>query len=68
MTMTKKDYTVVARAIREQRARYKEQYKLASKAMDDFAETMAAHFSLLNDNFKKDMFLKESSEYGEGNE
>lgn len=68
MAMTKKDYTTVARAIREQRARYKEQYKLNTQGMDDFAETMAAHFALLNDNFKKDLFLKEASEYGEGNE
>ena len=56
--MTKKDYELVAKAIKAQRERMHETYRIESEAMDDFAETMAAHFALVNDNFKKDIFLE----------
>ena len=68
MPMTKRDYHLVATAIMEQRVRYKQQYHLESKAMDDFAETMAAHFVLLNDNFKQDVFLKAAGHGTSGND
>ena len=58
--MTRSDYQLVASAIKEQRKRYKEQYHLESKAMDDFTETMAAHFVLLNANFKTEVFMEAS--------
>ncbi len=64
MAMTKKDYQLVAHAIKAQRERLHSEYRIQSDAMDDFAETMAAHFALVNDNFKKDVFL-EAAGYGQ---
>jgi len=58
MAMTKKDYVLVANAIRAQKQRMSVEFRIEEKAMDDFAETMAAHFALTNDNFNKDIFLE----------
>jgi hypothetical protein len=62
--MTKKDYELVAVAIKAQKERMHDEFRINSEAMDDFAETMAAHFALVNDNFKKDIFL-EAAGHGE---
>ena len=64
MAMTRKDYELVAHAIKAQKERMHESFRIESVAMDDFAETMAAHFALVNDNFKKDVFL-EAAGHGE---
>lgn len=58
MAMTKKDYELVAYAIKAQKQRMNEKFRIESVAMDDFAETMAAHFALVNDKFNKDTFFK----------
>lgn len=58
MAMTKKDYQLVASAIKSQRERLDHEFRIQGQAMDDFAETMAAHFALVNDNFKKDIFME----------
>lgn len=62
--MTKKDYVLVAKAIKAQKERMNEKFRVESEAMDDFAETMAAHFALVNDNFHADTFL-EAAGHGE---
>ena len=56
--MTKKDYELVAHAIRAQKQRMHDRFRVEAVAMDDFAETMAAHFALVNDNFKQEEFLE----------
>jgi hypothetical protein len=58
MAMTKKDYTLVANAIKAQKQRMHEHFRVEAVAMDDFAETMAAHFALVNDNFNAEVFLE----------
>lgn len=58
MAMTKKDYILVASAIKAQKERMHDEFRINAEAMDDFAETMAAHFALVNDNFNKDIFLE----------
>lgn len=55
---------LVAKAIKAQKERMDEKFRVESEAMDDFAETMAAHFALVNDNFNKDTFL-EAAGHGE---
>lgn len=65
--MTKKDYQLVASAIKSQRERLDQEFRIQGKAMDDFAETMAAHFALVNDNFHKDIFM-EAAGCGNNNE
>ncbi len=64
MAMTKKDYVLVASAIKAQKERMHAEFRIEAKAMNDFAETMAAHFALTNDNFNKDIFL-EAAGHGE---
>lgn len=58
MAMTKKDYVLVANAIKAQKERMHSEFRIEERAMDDFAETMAAHFALVNENFNKDIFLE----------
>jgi len=58
VAMTKKDYVLVASAIKSQKERMHAEYRINEDAMNDFAETMAAHFALVNDNFNKDIFLE----------
>ena len=64
MAMTKKDYTLVANAIKAQKQRMHDEFRINSEAMDDFAKTMAAHFALVNDNFNADVFM-EAAGHGE---
>lgn len=65
MAMTKKDYQLVAHAIKAQKERMHEEFRVEETAMNDFAETMAAHFALVNDNFNKDTFLEAAGHDGE---
>lgn len=67
MAMTKKDYVLVANAIKAQKERMHAEFRIEAKAMDDFAETMAAHFALVNDNFNKDTFL-EAADHGKSSD
>jgi hypothetical protein len=67
VAMTKKDYVLVAKAIKAQKERMDEKFRVESEAMDDFAETMAAHFSLVNENFNAEVFL-EAAGHGESSD
>lgn len=58
MAMTKKDYELIASALRAQKEAIATRSNIQSRIVDETAETMAAHFALLNDKFNKDTFLK----------
>jgi hypothetical protein len=58
MAMTKKDYELVAKALNNQRTNIITRSSIQCSVMDETAETMAAHFALMNDKFNKDIFLE----------
>lgn len=64
MAMTKKDFELVAKALREQRRHFHQKFNMEMEAMDHMTQTMAAYFALMYDNFKKDQFL-EAAKFGE---
>jgi 3-oxoacyl-[acyl-carrier-protein] synthase III len=64
MAMTKKDYELVAKALRTQKEAIVTRSNIQSRIIDETAETMAAHFALMNDKFNKDTFL-EAAGHGE---
>lgn len=64
MAMTKKDYVLVARALKTQRESIITRSSIQCTVVDETIETMAAHFALLYDNFNKDVFM-EAAGYGE---
>lgn len=64
MAMTKKDYELVAKALKSQKENIMVTSNIQTRIVDETIETMAAHFALVNDNFKKDTFL-EAAGYGE---
>lgn len=64
MAMTRKDYELVAKALKSQRENVFSSSAISCRVLDEAAEGIAAHFALLNDNFKKDLFL-EAAGYGE---
>jgi hypothetical protein len=64
MAMTKKDYMLIAAALRNQRENIVTRSSIQCSVVDETAETMAAHFALMNDKFNKDTFL-EAAGHGE---
>jgi hypothetical protein len=60
MAMTRKDYELVAKAFAAQREDIRKRGTIALRTLDMSIETMAAHFALMNDNFKKDIFLEKA--------
>lgn len=66
MAMTKKDYTTVAKALRAQKDNVLVTSNIQTQIIRETAETIAAHFALVNDNFKKDVFM-EAAGFGENN-
>ena len=64
MAMTRKDYELVAKALSNQRLKIRDRTSIEYTTLDETVETMAAHFALMNDNFKKDVFM-EAASHGE---
>lgn len=60
MAMTKKDYTLLAKALSNQRDNIEAKAKIETETLDETVETIAAHLSLMYDNFKKDVFMEEA--------
>ena len=56
MAMTKKDYELIASALRAQKEAIATRSNIQSRIVDETAETMAAHFALLNDKFNVVLF------------
>lgn len=56
--MTKKDYELVAKALKTQREEIMTRSSIQCRIVDETAETLAAHFALMNDKFNKDIFLE----------
>ncbi|MEE9580111.1 MAG: hypothetical protein V3V74_02195 [Nitrosomonadaceae bacterium] len=59
--MTRKDYELVARALANQRLKIRDRTSVEYITLDETVETMAATFALMNDNFKKDIFMEAAS-------
>lgn len=66
MAMARKDYQLVARALRSQREAVITRSSIQCSIIDETAECLAANFALMNENFKKDAFL-EAAGHGESN-
>lgn len=64
MAMTRKDYALVAKALANQRESISNRVTIEFRTLDETIENMAAHFALMNDSFKKDVFM-EAAGYGE---
>jgi hypothetical protein len=58
MSMTKKDYELVAKALFNQRDSIEKRIDIEYQTLDATIETMAAHFALMNEKFNKDTFLE----------
>ena len=58
MAMTKKDYVLVAKALKSQKENIMLSSSIQTRIVDETIETMAAHFALVNDNFNRDVFLE----------
>ncbi len=56
--MTKKDYELVAKALANQRGSISHRVTIEFQCLDDTIENIAAHFALMNDNFKKNTFME----------
>jgi len=61
--MTRKDYTLIAKALLSQRDNVFSSSQVSCRVIDESIESLAAHFALMNDNFKKDVFM-EAAGYG----
>lgn len=64
MAMTKKDYDLVAKSLAAQRIRLETRKGVELATLDETIESMAAHFALIYDNFKKDAFM-EAARHGQ---
>ena len=78
MALTKKDYIVIANALRSQREHMTEDFDkevedlqqghvIRHKTWQSTVETLAATFALVHDNFKSDVFLKAAGVLGGSN-
>jgi hypothetical protein len=56
--MTRKDYVLVAKALKAQKEQIITTSSVQTRIIDETIETLAAHFALVNDNFKKETFME----------
>lgn len=64
MAMTRKDYELVAKSLAATKRDCNHRLVVELEIVDKTIESLAAHFALMNDNFKKDVFL-EAAGHGE---
>ena len=67
MTMTRKDYQLVAQALKTQRENVFSSSAISCRVIDETIEGIAAHFSLMHDRFDAATF-KKAAGYGEDND